>query len=83
VKLPTWNVNSLTVRLPRVLELLDVHAPDLLFLQETKTEPNAFPGLELEAAGYQVVHHSAGRWAGVALAAGGPGARGRVGGARG
>jgi exodeoxyribonuclease-3 len=69
VKLATWNVNSLTVRLPRVLELLDVHAPDLLFLQETKTEPYAFPGLELEAAGYQVVHHSAGRWAGVALAA--------------
>jgi exodeoxyribonuclease III len=52
-----------------VLEILDVHAPDVLFMQETKTEPGAFPGLELEAAGYQVVHHSAGRWAGVAIAA--------------
>jgi exodeoxyribonuclease-3 len=69
MKLATWNVNSLNVRLPRVLELLDVHAPDILFMQETKTEPDAFPGIELEAAGYQAVHHSAGRWAGVAIAA--------------
>jgi exodeoxyribonuclease III len=69
MKLATWNVNSLTVRMPRVLELLDVHQPDLLFMQETKCEPNAFPLLELEAAGYRVAHHSAGRWAGVALMA--------------
>jgi exodeoxyribonuclease III len=57
------------VRLPRLLEFLEVHAPDLLFMQETKCEPDAFPGLELEGVGYQAVHHSAGRWAGVALAA--------------
>src|SRR5919108_1894181 len=69
VKLVTWNVNSLNPRMPRVLELLELHGPDLLFLQETKTAPDAFPELELNAAGYQVVHHSAGRWAGVALAA--------------
>jgi exodeoxyribonuclease-3 len=69
VKLATWNVNSLKVRMPRVLELLELHQPDLLFMQETKTEPEAFPVLEFEAAGYQVAHHSGGRWAGVALAA--------------
>jgi exodeoxyribonuclease-3 len=69
VKLVTWNVNSLKARMPRVLELLEVHRPDLAFLQETKVEPDAFPGLELEGAGYTAVHHSAGRWAGVALAA--------------
>jgi exodeoxyribonuclease III len=69
MKLATWNVNSLNVRLPRVLELLDLHAPDVLFMQETKTDPDAFPGIELDAAGYQTVHHSAGRWAGVAIAA--------------
>jgi exodeoxyribonuclease III len=69
VKLATWNVNSLTARIPRVLEFLDVHRPDLLFMQETKTEPGAFPQLELEATGYRAVHHSAGRWAGVALLA--------------
>jgi exodeoxyribonuclease III len=69
LKLATWNVNSLKARMPRVLELLEAHRPDVLFLQETKAEPDAFPALELEAAGYQAVHHSAGRWAGVAIAA--------------
>jgi exodeoxyribonuclease III len=69
VKLATWNVNSLKARVPRVLELLEAHRPDLLFLQETKCEPDAFPARELGAAGYSAVHDSAGRWAGVALAA--------------
>src|SRR3954469_14256587 len=69
VKLVTWNVNSLNPRMPRVVELLELHQPDLLFVQETKTAPEAFPDLELNAAGYHAVHHSAGRWAGVALAA--------------
>jgi exodeoxyribonuclease III len=69
VKLATWNVNSLNPRMPRVLELLELHRPDLLFLQETKTAPDAFPELELNAAGYHAVHHSAGRWAGVGLVA--------------
>ncbi len=72
MKLATWNVNSLNARLPRVLELLGAHAPDVLCLQETKTEPDAFPTAELEAAGYASVHHSAGRWAGVAIAARSP-----------
>jgi exodeoxyribonuclease-3 len=62
-------VNSLNARVPRVLELLEMHRPDLLFLQETKCEPDAFPVLELESAGYGAVHDSAGRWAGVAMAA--------------
>jgi len=69
VKLVTWNVNSLKVRMPRVLEFLSEHAPDVLCLQETKTEDAAFPAVELAAAGYDAVHHSAGRWAGVAILA--------------
>jgi len=70
MKLATWNVNSLKARMPRVLDLLEVHQPDLLFMQETKSDPDAFPQLEFEAAGYQVAHQSGGgRWAGVALAA--------------
>ena len=69
MKLATWNVNSLKARMPRVVELLEQHRPELLFLQETKADPDAFPELELNAAGYRGVHHSAGRWAGVALAA--------------
>lgn len=65
----SWNVNSLKVRLPRLLELLAEHAPDVLALQETKSEPAAFPHAELAAAGYRAVDHSGGRWAGVAILA--------------
>jgi exodeoxyribonuclease-3 len=67
VKLVSWNVNSLKMRMPRVLEFLALHKPDVVCLQETKTEDAAFPALELQAAGYHAVHHSAGRWAGVAI----------------
>ncbi len=63
----TWNVNSLRARLPRVLELLEVHSPDVVALQETKCSPSNFPILELDQAGYEVVHHSGGQWAGVAI----------------
>lgn len=69
VKIATWNVNSLRARLPRVLELLAQHRPDVLLMQETKVLPDAFPEDELAVAGYRAVHHSAGRWAGVAIAA--------------
>jgi exodeoxyribonuclease-3 len=69
MKIATWNVNSLNARLPRVLEFLDLHAPDLLLMQETKVDPDKFPDLAFAEAGYHVVHHSAGRWAGVAIAA--------------
>ncbi len=69
MKLVTWNVNSLNVRLPRVLELLAEHRPDAVCLQETKCEPTAFPAAELASAGYAAHHHSAGRWAGVAVLA--------------
>jgi exodeoxyribonuclease-3 len=69
VRIVTWNVNSLKVRLPRVLELLGELAPDVLCLQETKVESAAFPHDELRAAGYAAVDHSGGRWAGVAVLA--------------
>jgi exonuclease III len=52
VKLATWNVNSLKVRLPRVLEFLAEHEPDVICLQETKSEAEAFPVDELAQAGY-------------------------------
>jgi exodeoxyribonuclease-3 len=69
MRLATWNVNSLKMRLPRVLEFLAEHAPDVLCLQETKSEPAAFPHAELAEAGYAAADHSGGRWAGVALLA--------------
>jgi exodeoxyribonuclease-3 len=65
----TWNVNSLRARLPRVLEFLTLHRPDVACLQETKCAPDQFPLDELAAAGYRAEHHSAGQWAGVALLA--------------
>ena len=68
-KIATWNVNSLNARLPRVLEFLELHKPDLLLMQETKVDADKFPDLALAEAGYHAVHHSAGRWAGVAIAA--------------
>jgi exodeoxyribonuclease III len=69
LRIVTWNVNSLKVRMPRVLEVLAQHRPDAACLQETKCAPEAFPSAELADAGYHAVHHSAGRWAGVALLA--------------
>ena len=69
MRVATWNVNSLKMRMPRVLELLEEYRPDVVCLQETKSEPDAFPEAELSGAGYQAVHHSAGRWAGVAILA--------------
>ncbi|MFM9127169.1 MAG: exodeoxyribonuclease III [Solirubrobacterales bacterium] len=69
MKVVTWNVNSLRARMPRVLEFLDQHSPDALLLQETKCSPEQFPADELLDAGYEAVHHSGGRWAGVAVLA--------------
>jgi exodeoxyribonuclease-3 len=54
MKIATWNVNSLKVRLPQVLDWLERERPDVLALQETKTEDAKFPQGELEAAGYRV-----------------------------
>jgi exodeoxyribonuclease III len=67
MRLVTWNVNSLKARLPRVLELLEAHEPDVVCLQETKVAADAFPHGELAAVGYRAVEASEGRWNGVAL----------------
>ena len=69
MRIVTWNVNSLNVRLPRVLEFLEQHDPDVVCLQETKCEPTAFPRKQLAAAGYVSADHSGGRWSGVAILA--------------
>lgn len=67
MKLATWNVNSLKVRLPHVLELLAEHKPDALCLQETKTEDDKFPLEEITAAGYRVVFSGQKTYNGVAI----------------
>ncbi|MDP1957988.1 MAG: endonuclease/exonuclease/phosphatase family protein, partial [Rhodocyclaceae bacterium] len=48
MKIATWNVNSLKVRLPQVLDWLAVAQPDALCLQETKTEDGGFPFAALD-----------------------------------
>ncbi len=68
MRIATWNVNSLTARLPRVEEWLAYARPDVLCLQETKQADAAFPHEAFAALGYQTAHHGDGRWNGVAIA---------------
>ena len=67
MKLATWNVNSLTVRLPQVLDWLALNPVDALVLQETKLTDDKFPQAELLAAGYDVQFHGQKTYNGVAL----------------
>ncbi len=67
MKLATWNVNSLAVRLPQLLAWLQVQPVDALVLQETKLTDDKFPRAEIEAAGYQVAFHGQKTYNGVAL----------------
>jgi len=67
MKLATWNVNSLKVRLPQVLEFLAAHKPDALCLQETKSEDANFPLAEIKAAGYQAAYSGQKTYNGVAI----------------
>lgn len=67
MKIATWNVNSLKVRLPQVLDWLNAHSPDVLCLQETKLEDKAFPLAEIEAAGYQALFSGQKTYNGVAI----------------
>jgi exodeoxyribonuclease-3 len=67
VKLATWNVNSLNVRLPRLLDWLAANQPDLLGLQETKLDDARFPAMEIAAAGYQANFSGQKTYNGVAI----------------
>ena len=67
MKIATWNVNSLKVRLPHVLDWLAANRPDVLCLQETKLEDANFPVAEIVAAGYQPVFSGQKTYNGVAL----------------
>lgn len=69
MRIATWNVNSLRVRLPHVLRWLESAAPDVLGLQETKLTDEAFPADVLSEAGYQSVFTGQKTYNGVALLA--------------
>ena len=67
MKLATWNVNSLAVRLPQVLDWLRANPMDAMVLQETKLSDDKFPHAEIEAAGYAVQWFGQKTYNGVAL----------------
>jgi exodeoxyribonuclease III len=67
MKFASWNVNSLKVRLPHVLDWLAEHQPDILGLQETKTIDDNFPLQALQDAGYHVNFAGQKTYNGVAL----------------
>ncbi|HET7326052.1 MAG TPA: exodeoxyribonuclease III [Nocardioidaceae bacterium] len=67
MRLATWNVNSVSARLPRLHEWLDRVQPDVVCLQETKCAGDAFPADGVRQRGYHVVAHGDGRWNGVAI----------------
>ena len=69
MKLATWNVNSLKVRLPQVLAWADKHGPDVLCLQETKLQNDQFPAAEIRAAGYEPLANGQKTYNGVAILA--------------
>ena len=67
MKIATWNVNSMKVRLPHVLEWLSAHMPDVLVLQEIKQLNEMFPQDELASAGYTSLANGQKTYNGVAV----------------
>ena len=69
MKIASWNVNSLNVRLPQLRQWLADFAPDVVGLQETKLEDHRFPDDALLEAGYRSVFHGQKTYNGVAILA--------------
>ena len=67
MKIATWNVNSMNVRLPHVLEWLAANEPDVLVLQEIKQLTEAFPVDALREAGYESIASGQKTYNGVAV----------------
>jgi exodeoxyribonuclease-3 len=67
MKIATWNVNSMKVRLPHVLEWLAANGPDVLVLQEIKQLTEAFPADDLQDAGYESLANGQKTYNGVAV----------------
>jgi exodeoxyribonuclease-3 len=67
MKIASWNVNSLRVRLPQVLAWLKEHSPDIIGLQETKLQDEQFPIEEFRAAGYHAEFSGQKTYNGVAV----------------
>ena len=63
----SWNINSVRLRLPLLLDYLKEQAPDVLCLQELKCTDEQFPRAEIEDAGYNALIHGQKSWNGVAI----------------
>jgi exodeoxyribonuclease-3 len=67
MRLATWNVNSLKIRLPHLIAWLGEQAPDVVCLQELKLDDERFPHAEIEAAGYRAAAFGQKTYNGVAI----------------
>jgi len=79
MRLATWNVNSLKVRLPHVLDWLAANPVDVMCLQETKQTDSDFPQAELQAAGYHSIFSGQKTYNGVAILSRAPAAEVQIG----
>ena len=52
MKISTWNVNSVRARIENIKKYLESSSPDILLLQEIKTEEKNFPFIDLRELGY-------------------------------
>ena len=67
MKIVSFNVNSVRLRLHQIQAIIDKHQPDFIGLQETKVQDKDFPLADIEAMGYQVIFHGGKTHYGVAL----------------
>ena len=67
VKIVSWNVNSIRVRLPHLIELDKSVKPDIVMLQETKSTDENFPEEEISSLGYQIIKKGQKSYNGVAI----------------
>ncbi|MER6139748.1 exodeoxyribonuclease III [Streptomyces sparsogenes] len=67
MRIATWNVNSITARLPRLLAWLESSGTDVLCIQEIKCAESAFPYEPLRELGYEAAVNATGRWNGVGV----------------
>jgi len=67
MKIATYNVNSIRIRLDTIIAWLEKHKPDVLCIQETKCQDDAFPALVLRSTGYYVHFRGMKSYNGVAV----------------
>src|SRR6516225_1547145 len=67
MKIATYNVNSIRIRLDAIISWLDSHKPDVLCIQETKCQDDVFPVLVLQSTGYHVHYRGMKSYNGVAV----------------